>query len=164
MNKQDDLIKNMTDKELSKHVFVSQLLLLILGIGFSWVVFPSVNAWLELFKLDLASFMYYGVVPGLIVVVFDVILMLIVSKKYYDDGGINERLFRTKNIGEIFFLVLLVSVSEEILFRGVVQTVFGYVTASGIFVLVHFRYLKKPVLLISIFFVSFYIGDRKSVV
>src|SRR5699024_10988980 len=55
-------------------------------------------------------------------------------------------------------IALIVSISEELLFRGVIRTVFGYVFASSVFALIHIRYLRQPVLLISIIFVSFYIG------
>lgn len=55
-------------------------------------------------------------------------------------------------------MTLLVAIAEELLFRGVLQTSFGYFIASGLFVLVHFRYLKKPILFLSIIVVSFYIG------
>lgn len=53
---------------------------------------------------------------------------------------------------------MLVAIAEELLFRGVIQTTFGYLISSTLFALIHFRYLKKPVLLISVLFVSFYIG------
>src|SRR5699024_11474282 len=46
----------------------------------------------------------------------------------------------------------------ELLFRGVLQTTFGYIPASVIFALVHVRYLSKPVLLISVLLISFFIG------
>src|SRR5690625_262268 len=57
-----------------------------------------------------------------------------------------------------FFISLFVAVFELILFRFVLQTVFGYFIASTIFVLVHVRYLKKPVLFVSVLLLSFYIG------
>ena len=41
------------------------------------------------------------------------------------------------------------------LFRS---TTFGFVFASVLFAFVHYRYLRKPVLFISIVFVSFYLG------
>src|SRR5699024_12769703 len=84
--------------------------------------------------------------------------MYIFPKRYYDDGGINERIFKNLSIKEIFLITLLIAISEELLFRGVIQTTFGYLFASILFALVHLRYLKKPVLLISFLVISFLIG------
>ena len=58
----------------------------------------------------------------------------------------------------MFILSFTVAFAEELLFRGVLHTTFGYFIASTIFALAHFRYLTKPILFISILFVSFYIG------
>lgn len=110
------------------------------------------------FDWDISQIFFYGVITGVIIVGIDIMLIFIFSKKYYDDGGINERIFKSESIAYIFFISLAVAISEELLFRGVIQTTFGYVFASILFAFIHFRYLKKPVLLISILFVSFYIG------
>src|SRR5690625_6203293 len=44
-----------------------------------------------------------------------------------DLGGLNEKLFKNSTLGEIFQISLLVSVCEEALFRGLLQTKFGLV-------------------------------------
>lgn len=102
--------------------------------------------------------MIYGAVPALVIVVIDIILIWTVPRKYLDDGGINERIFQKQSISFIFIVALTVAISEELLFRGVIQTVFGYFVASTIFALVHLRYLKKPVLFISVVGISFLMG------
>src|SRR5690625_3487599 len=67
-------------------------------------------------------------------------------------------MFQNRSIGDIFLLALIIAISEELLFRGIIQTTFGYFIASLIFALVHLRYLKKPVLFLSVLLLSFYIG------
>lgn len=158
MLKQSEIIKQMTDKELTKQLFFSQILLLILAAILSVMFFDSQRNWLNYFNFDLYEIIYYGVLPGLFIVIIDIILIYNFPKKYYDDGGINDRIFKNSSVKQIFVIVLVVAVSEEVLFRGVIQTTFGYVIASVLFALVHIRYLKKKVLLISILIVSFYIG------
>ncbi|MFC3014836.1 CPBP family intramembrane glutamic endopeptidase [Virgibacillus litoralis] len=148
----------MTDKELSKQIIFSQLLLIVVSLLSSLILFDNMVEWFGLFRFNLFEIAYYGILPGLIIVVTDIILIYIFPRKYYDDGGINDRIFRNRSIIKIFTIALLVAVSEEILFRGVIQTTFGYVIASIIFALIHIRYLKKPVLLLSVLVVSFYIG------
>lgn len=155
---QSEIIKQMSDKELKKQIIYSQLLFLFISIILSYFLFENIFDWLNYFKWDIGQILLYGIIPGLIIVIIDLILIKFLPKQLYDDGGINERIFKNRTISDIFIIALIVAVSEELLFRGVVQTTFGYIFASTLFALVHFRYLKKPVLLVSILFVSFYIG------
>lgn len=156
--KQAELIKQMSPSDLKKSLIFSQLLILIISIILSFILFESIYSWLVYFDFNINEIVYYGVIPGLLIVSIDLILMRFLPKRYYDDGGINEKIFKNRSIGDIFILALFIAISEEVLFRGVIQTTFGYFAASTLFALVHFRYLKKPVLLVSILLLSFYIG------
>lgn len=156
--KQNELIKQMTDKELKKQVILSQLIFITIGIILSIFLFEEMSDWLLYFNWNPKEIFYYGVISGLIIVGIDLIIMYIFPERYYDDGGINEKLFKNLSIADIFCVTLIIAVSEEILFRGLVQTTFGYVFASVLFALMHIRYLKKPILLISVLLISFYIG------
>ncbi|WP_449353888.1 lysostaphin resistance A-like protein [Virgibacillus natechei] len=156
--KQSEIIKIMSAEELKKQLLLSQFLFLFIGFILSIFLFNKLTDWFIYINWDINEIVYYGVIPGLIIVFIDILLMIVLPKRYYDDGGINERIFKNQSIAYIFILSLVVAISEEVLFRGVIQTTFGYVFASVLFALVHFRYLKKPVLLVSVLFVSFYIG------
>ena len=131
---------------------------LILSFILSLILFENIFEWQHYFNVNIREIFLYGLIPGLIIVMIDLILMYSLPARYFDDGGINEKVFQNRSIGDIFMIALIVAVSEELLFRGVIQTTFGYIIASIIFSLVHFRYLKKPALLISVLFISFYIG------
>jgi|SRR5690625_1004247 len=155
---QKKLIDQMTDGQLQQSLFMSQLMLFSLAIILSTFLFDHFTKWLQLFTFNVSDIFYYGCLPGLLIVVVDIVLMRVLPKESFDDGGINERIFRNRSISEIMFIAIIVSISEELLFRGVIQTVFGYFIASTIFALVHVRYLKKPILLISVLLVSFYLG------
>ncbi|GGC87057.1 CAAX amino protease [Thalassobacillus devorans] len=156
---QSDLIKTMSDKEITLHLMLTQAIILALsGIG-SWLLFTSFwEGWRNQFTLSLFEIFVYGIVPGVIVVSIDLILMRFVPEKYYDDGGINVKVFKDRSLRGIIGITLLVAVSEELLFRGVLHAQFGYIIASTLFAVMHIRYLKKFVLLISVLFVSFFIG------
>lgn len=156
--KQSEIIRQLSDSELKRQLVLSQLLLFFLSLIMSWFLFEKMSDWLLYFTWNANDIFYYGVIPGLIIVIIDLLLIFIFPKKYYDDGGINERVFKQQSIPYIFILSLVVAISEELLFRGVIHTTFGYIVASLLFALVHLRYLKKPVLLVSVLFVSFYIG------
>jgi len=148
----------MSDDELFQSLIYSQLILFSLAIILSIFFFERISDWFNLFILDSYQIFFYGCLAGLLIVFIDVILMVILPKKYFDDGGINERIFKNQSIFNIFIIALIVAVSEELLFRGLIQTIFGYFIASTLFALVHVRYLRKPVLLISVLLISFYLG------
>lgn len=155
---QKKLIDQMSDDELFQSLIYSQLILFSLAIILSIFFFERISDWFNLFILDSYQIFFYGCLAGLLIVFIDVILMVILPKKYFDDGGINERIFKNQSIFNIFIIALIVAVSEELLFRGLIQTIFGYFIASTLFALVHVRYLRKPVLLISVLLISFYLG------
>lgn len=159
MRQQSDVIKQLSDHELNVQLVISQLLMVFLSILVSYFLFDSFfDDWIDYIKFSFHDIVYYGVVPGFIIVLIDLGCMRVFPKRYYDDGGINQRIFGNRSIIGIFLLAMLVAIAEELLFRGVIQTTFGYLISSTLFALIHFRYLKKPVLLISVLFVSFYIG------
>ncbi|SEA60397.1 hypothetical protein SAMN05421743_10676 [Thalassobacillus cyri] len=157
--KQSDLINTMSDKEVTFHLVLTQLIILSLSIIGSWLLFDSFwNGWITQLHPSVREILIYGIIPGLIVVAIDLILMKFVPAKYYDDGGINTKVFKSRSLLGIIGITLLVAISEEMLFRGVLHAEFGYFIASIIFAVMHIRYLKKFVLLISVLFVSFFIG------
>jgi len=156
--KQNEILQNISDEDLKKSLLFSQALILLISLILSFILFDHFSDWFQYLKFNLKEIIYYGLIPGLIIVIIDLVLMKILPKRYLDDGGINERVFQNRSVPDIFLLALTIAIAEELLFRGVIQTTFGYFTASIIFALVHFRYLIKPVLFISVLLLSFYIG------
>ncbi|WP_067725410.1 CPBP family intramembrane glutamic endopeptidase [Oceanobacillus damuensis] len=156
--KQSEIIKQLSDKELKKQLYLSQSLFILISILLSFVLFDNFSDWLHYFDWNVHEILTKGILSGLIIVLIDLAMIYILPKNYYDDDGINERIFSSQSVSFILFFSFFVAVSEELLFRGVIQTEFGYIAASLLFAIVHIRYMKKPVLFISILFVSFYIG------
>lgn len=155
--KQAELIQELTDQELVWNVVALQLIFLFLAAIASFFLF-SWNELFGLFDFQWMEIFLYGLIPGTVVVIIDLLLIRFVPKKHWDDGGVNEKIFRSLNAGQIFLLATVIGVSEEFLFRGVIHTELGYIVASSIFALVHVRYLRKPVLLVSVILLSFLIG------
>ncbi len=156
--KQYELIKQMSKKELRIQLFFSQGLFFLLAIILSFFLFDSFLDWLDLFKWNMKEIFIFGFLPVLIIVSIEIALMYVTPEKRWDDGGINKLIFQNQPISFIFVFTLTVAICEELLFRGVIQTTFGYLFASILFALAHIRYLKKPVLFLAALFLSFYIG------
>jgi len=108
-------------------------------------------------SVGLVSFLF-GISFSVIIVFVDVLLIRYVPKKWVDDGGINEKIFGGISIWHIGFISIIVGLSEELLFRGVIQGLFGVLFTSVFFTLIHFRYLKKWVLTIETFLISLTLG------
>jgi len=156
VNKQAELIKKLTDRELLLNLYVTQIAILVVAILISWLLG---NPFIPLTYLFLQwDHVLIGVIFGVIVVLLEVFLYKKVPKKWFDDGGINQRVFSNLHPVHIVFLSLIVATSEEILFRGVLQSQFGIWMASLLFALVHFRYLSNIFLFSITVALSFSLG------
>ncbi|WP_417899979.1 CPBP family intramembrane glutamic endopeptidase [Bacillus haimaensis] len=157
-NKQAEMVKRMSDKELLNHLYVSQLLFFLVAVVLAFFLFEGWNEFLLLLEWDIQEIFIIGSFVGIAVVLIDLILMKYVPRHLMDDGGINEKMFQKRSVIHIVGLALLISSVEELLFRGVIQTHFGIWIASIIFAIMHIRYLHKWLLLISVILLSFLLG------
>jgi uncharacterized protein len=157
MHKQGEMIQQLSKKQLTFHLYFTQFLLLTIACGIGIFLFDTASDFWNQFQLSPTIFTI-GVTSGLMIVMFDIILMKVLPAQYYDDGGVNARIFTNRSMGEIALLALFISVSEEILFRGVLQFHFGLIISSIIFALIHFRYWAHWFLIINIVLLSFWIG------
>lgn len=153
-----ELINGLSDKELSFHLLLTQFLLLAVSFILGVFLFDGFTDFLDLFNWNDPLIWQVGTLAGISVVILDLTLMKFLPPSAYDDGGLNERIFRNKNIFQIFIITAFVAVSEEILFRGIIQTHTGLIISSVVFALVHYRYLFNWFLFLNIIFLSFVIG------
>lgn len=156
--KYEDIIKELTDKELLFHLYLTQVLILAIAFIFSIILFNSFKEFQALFVLDDINILVIGAAAGLTVVLIDIVLMKLLPEEMYDDGGLNKKIFQNRHILHIAFIAAVVAISEELLFRGVIQTHFGLEISSLIFALVHYRYLFNWFLFVNIITLSFFIG------
>jgi uncharacterized protein len=158
LNNQKELIKNLTDRELLLNLYVTQAVLLSIAFVIGVWKYDSFASFAGLWQWNSFDIWIIGGTSGILVVALDLVLMKKLPKQWYDDGGINERIFRHRSLFHLFILCLIIAFTEEILFRGVLQVHFGLFWASVIFALVHVRYLSKVFLLISVVVLSFLLG------
>ena len=153
-----ELINSATDKELQNSLYLTQVMILIISFILGMFLFDDLAEFMALFIWDLQQIILWGGIAGVAVVLLDLILMKLLPSHYYDDGGLNERIFRNRSISQIAFIAAIVAVPEEILFRGMIQTHFGLISASIIFAIVHYRYLFNWYLFLNVIGLSFFIG------
>jgi len=155
--KQADLARQMSSGELLFHLYITQVILLVISFFAGMFLFDDVLNPKTLFSFNL-KWVLLGTVNGLAVVFIDILLMNMLPETYYDDGGINTKLFSGMPYWKILLVALLVAFSEELLFRGIIQTTFGLMAASIIFALVHLRYWAHWYLAINVIILSFWLG------
>ena len=153
-----ETVAGLTEKELLFHLVATQILLLTISAILGMILFDSLNEFKDLFIWDDFNILSVGLLAGAAVVALDIILMKYLPKSYYDDGGLNERIFRNRSVIQIMLIAAMVAISEEILFRGVIQTNTGLIISSVIFAVVHYRYLFNWFLFTNIILLSFLIG------
>lgn len=160
MKKEDynRLIKNLSDKELLIQLYLTQLIILIVALILGFILFNRFDEFLHLFDWRDPMIWKVGALSGIVIVLLDFILMRLLPSSLYDDGGLNERIFSNRSIPHIAFISAIVAFSEEILFRGVIQTHVGLILSSVIFALIHYRYLFHWFLFLNIVLLSFFIG------
>src|SRR5699024_12399562 len=99
----------------------TQLLLFTLSIILSLFLFSSMTDWINLFEFNLYDILYYGVLPAFIIILINIILFKFVPKHFLDDGGSNEKLSSHQSVYSIFIIAAIVAITEELLFRHLVQ-------------------------------------------
>jgi uncharacterized protein len=156
-NKYNELIKGLTDRELLFHLYMTQIILLIITVAAGIILYDQFSFMRAIDFSDI-RILLIGVPAGVAVVIVDILLMKWLPSSYYDDGGLNERIFRNRSILHIAWIAAFVAISEELLFRGVIQTKVGLIFASLIFAVIHYRYLFNWFLFINIVLLSFFIG------
>ncbi|MGD6795269.1 CPBP family intramembrane glutamic endopeptidase [Metabacillus indicus] len=158
VKRQNELVKSMSDSQLLKQLYFTQILLLTISAVLSMILFNGVSEFAGLWKPDTGQVLLIGGLTAGAVLIFDWIIMKTMPEDMYDDGGINEKMFRNRSVPHIIFLCLLISFTEEVLFRGILQTHFGFWAASLIFAVLHFRYLSKCLLFCMVVLISLLLG------
>lgn len=153
-----ETVASLTEKELLFHLFATQIILLTISAVLGMILFDSLDEFTKIFIWNDRKILTVGAAAGIAVVAIDLLLMKVLPPSYYDDGGLNVRVFRNKAVWQIALIAAVVAVSEEILFRGVIQTHAGLIVTSVIFALVHYRYLFNWFLFTNIILLSFLIG------
>lgn len=157
-NKYNELIKGLTDRELLSHLYMTQVILLVITLVLGILLFDHFS-FLQTIDFSDVRVLLIGVPAGAAVVIVDIILMKLLPQSFYDDGGLNERIFKNRSVIHIAWIAAFVAFSEELLFRGVIQTKVGLIIASLIFAIIHYRYLFNWFLFSNIVILSFLIGS-----
>ena len=124
-----DLIKEIPEKELIISLYFTQILLLTIAFFLGLFLFDSYSAFLT-YLIGWILIFCWSVEPQANCGFSRSCLDENIAKKYYDDGGLNERIFQKRPFHQIAVIAAVVAIGEEILFRGVIQTHFGLIASA----------------------------------
>lgn len=133
-------IHELNDRLLLYNLYLTQGLTLL--VGTIWIIFQKRNV-LELFVWpNSLHVLWWGLGLAVAMLVVDLMLSRIMPEDAMDDGGINQMLFQNRPVWHIVCIAAIVSVCEELLFRGAIQHSFGPYWTSILFAAIHIRYLR----------------------
>ncbi|MDM5331189.1 type II CAAX endopeptidase family protein [Neobacillus sp. CF12] len=156
-NKYNELIQGLTDRELLFHLYMTQIILLVITFILGILLYDHFS-FMQAIDISDLRILSIGVPAGVAIVLVDILLMKMLPPHFYNDGGLNERIFKNRSVIHIIWIAAFVAISEELLFRGIIQTKVGLILASLIFAIIHYRYLFNWFLFSNIVILSFFIG------
>lgn len=149
-------ISEIGDRVLLLNLYITQAGILLLGGLFFWFQPRSLSS---LFTLEPGlSIAGYGLYLALFAVCLDIVISNYVPAEYTDDGGINNKLFARRPLWHIALICLIVSFSEELLFRGGIQYYLGAYWTALLFTVIHVRYLRHWIPTGLVFLISYGLG------
>lgn len=152
-------LEPIDSRTLYLSLLITQVILFILGVLLYYLFLDERISLARLFHAEHMLVAIGGGV-GLAVVILGINLALMrwAPKEYFDDGGINRRLFEGLAVWQIFLVALGVAFIEEWLFRAVLQNLIGWFWASLVFALIHVRYWSQWMYALLILMTSFAFG------
>lgn len=148
--------ENLSDRQLLANLYLTQAFIFIIGL--LWVIFQG-RSLFDLFALPQDwRFTLWGAGLAGVVIAVDLALSRWMPEEAADDGGINERIFRKRPIWHIALICLIVSICEELLFRGAIQHAIGPYWTSIVFAAIHVRYLRHWIPTGLVFSISYGLG------
>lgn len=149
-------VEQLDDRMLLANLYLTQALTLIIGLV--WLFFQRRNAFSLVALPGNWDFAIWGAGLAAAVLAVDLGISRFVPEEAADDGGINEKIFRTRPVWHIAILSLIVSICEELLFRGAVQHAIGPYWTSIVFAAIHVRYLRHWIPTGLVFSISYGLG------
>ncbi|QDY83050.1 CPBP family intramembrane metalloprotease [Paenibacillus polymyxa] len=133
-------INQLNDRLLLYNLYLTQGLTLL--IGAIWIICQKRNVF-ELFALpNSLHVLWWGLGLAAAMLLVDLLLSRVMPEDAMDDGGINQMLFQNRPVWHIICIAAIVSICEELLFRGAIQYSFGPYWTSILFAVIHIRYLR----------------------
>lgn len=151
-------IWEISERTLLINLYFTQALIFLFACLLMWWLHISLGSLLIAHNGAGATIVTYGILLAALVLFSDFILARWIPKHVTDDGGMNERIFANRSLSHLIVICLVVSVCEELLFRGAIQNSIGVYWTSVLFTAIHVRYLQHWLMTLLVFAISYGLG------
>lgn len=149
-------LDDIDDRTLLLNLYLTQFITLVIGIVILLFQKPDLSA---MFSFSLGwKIALWGVGFAGLVILVDLAISRFVPAELTDDGGMNNRLFGDRPLWHIVVICFVVSICEEVLFRGAIGGIIGPYWTSILFALIHVRYLQHWIMTGLVFSISYGLG------
>lgn len=139
------------------NIILSQGILALLIILLLWFVVPEISLQTILEINESKLFVLSWGIGSVLLLTLQFFFHKYISKDRMVDE-INTLLINTFSLPELLGIFFFGALAEEILFRGIIQPYWGIWLTSLLFTIIHFRYLRKIVLLIEVYLMGIILG------
>ena len=147
----------MTRKVLAINLALSQIIMLLCAAVFIIAIGGELS-WNRFLMVKGGTYPLAGLITGSAALLsVQLIFEKFVPKEKLEDI-INDILVKRFSLAELSLIFFLGALAEELLFRGVIQSLLGIWAASLLFTLIHYRYWRKPFIMIEVFLMSLVLG------
>lgn len=150
-------LADIDDRTLILNLYLTQFITLLIGVVILFFQNPDLSSMFSI-KQGLPTIALYGAGFAGLVIVVDLAISRFVPEEMTDDGGMNKRLFAARPLWHIVLICFIVSICEEVLFRGAIGGAIGPYWTSIIFALIHVRYLQHWLMTGLVFSISYGLG------
>lgn len=151
-------IQEISDQSLLINLYFTQALILLLAVILMWFMHIRFRHLFIASDEAGATIITYGILFAAVVLLTDYIVARWIPKHVSDDGGMNERIFANRPLWHLIIICLIVSICEEVLFRGTIQNALGVYWTSVVFTAIHVRYLRHWLMTLLVFGISYGLG------
>jgi membrane protease YdiL (CAAX protease family) len=151
-------IRQIDERMLLINLYVTQTLIVLVAFALMWILRIKPLELLSAHSGAGATVITYGILCAAAVLITDFILARWIPKHVTDDGGMNEKIFANRPLWHLTIICLFVSIGEELLFRGAIQSEIGVYWTSIVFAVVHVRYLQHWLMTSLVFAISYGLG------
>lgn len=151
-------LRQLDDCTLLLNLYVTQALVLMVALLFLWWQRRSPLMLYATGEGSAFGAILLGIAGGGLVLAADAGLSRLAPRVMTDQTGLNEKLFARRPLWHLTVICLVVSVCEELLFRGALQHAIGNYWTSVLFAAIHVRYLRHWLPTLAVFAISYVLG------
>lgn len=151
-------LRHLDDRTLLFNLYLTQALVLLVALLLLWWQRRSPVLLFAAGDVASVAAAARGVAVAAAVLAVDAVLSRMAPDVMTDQTGLNEKLFARRPLWHMALICLVVSVCEELLFRGALQHWIGNYWTSVLFAAIHFRYLRHWLPTLAVFAISYVLG------